>query len=387
MRKELEFLGHRVGGEGISTLEEKVQAVTVRDWPTPTNLRELKSFIGLASYYRRFVRGFSCIAAPLFRLQQKDSDFSWTPEFEQAFSSLKKVLTESPILTPPDPNLPFVLDTDTASDVGMGAVLSQVGPKGEKVVAYFKTRRADCTLAGRTGVVCLQGGLQGWSPPCHANADTMSRRPCAPDGCRYCEKREAHEKELCVGEGRGPTHDGDGPACREAQVIVSPEWRTQQEQDADLKPVLRWVESGQKPQWNEVAGCSPATKGLFEKFGALRVKDGVLQRAWKEPATGVADRGPQGTERDSVKSLSWNCWGRTLWSLKKSSSTPQCKDSIGVGQLRRDVEDFCRRCDLCTAHKGQKVPRPVSRPASAAASGSPNGEGGSRYDGPIPSHR
>ncbi|KAI3361603.1 hypothetical protein L3Q82_013751 [Scortum barcoo] len=138
---------------------------------------------------------------------------------------------------------------------------------------------------------------------------------------RYCEKREAREKELCVGEECGHTHDGDGPACREAQVIVSPEWRTQQEQDADLKPVLRWVESGQKPQ----CGCSPATKGLFEKFGALRVKDGVLQRAWKEPATGggqVADRGPQGTERDSVKSLSWNCWGRTLWSLKNSLSTP-----------------------------------------------------------------
>ncbi|KAI3352351.1 hypothetical protein L3Q82_005306 [Scortum barcoo] len=76
--------------------------------------------------------------------------------------------------------------------------------------------------------------------------------PCPPDGCRYCEKREAQEKELCVGEKRGPTHDGDWPACREAQVIVSPEWRTQQEQDADLKPVLRWEESGQKPQWNEV---------------------------------------------------------------------------------------------------------------------------------------
>ncbi|KAI3360379.1 hypothetical protein L3Q82_002247 [Scortum barcoo] len=132
----MEFLGHRVGREVISMLlEEKVQAV--RDWLTPTNLRELKSFIGLASYYRWFLRGFSCIAAPLFRMQQKNSDFSWTPECEQAFfSSLKKVLTASPILTPPDPNLPFVLDTD-ASDVGMGAVLSQVGPKGEKVVAYF----------------------------------------------------------------------------------------------------------------------------------------------------------------------------------------------------------------------------------------------------------
>ncbi|KAK7882528.1 hypothetical protein WMY93_028702 [Mugilogobius chulae] len=117
MKKELEFLGHKVGGEGISTLEDKVQAV--RDWPTPTNLRELKSFIGLASYYRRFVRGFSCIAAPLFTLQRKDCDFVWTPECDQAFSALKKALTESPILTPPDTNLPFVMDTD-ASDVGMG---------------------------------------------------------------------------------------------------------------------------------------------------------------------------------------------------------------------------------------------------------------------------
>ncbi|KAL7883614.1 hypothetical protein SRHO_G00012720 [Serrasalmus rhombeus] len=124
MRRELEFLGHRIGGEGISTMEEKVQVV--QDWPTPSNLRELKSFIGLASYYRRFVCGFSCIAAPLFHLQRKGSDFVWTPECKQAFICLKKALTESPILTPPDPNLPFVLDTD-ASNVGMGAVLSQVG--------------------------------------------------------------------------------------------------------------------------------------------------------------------------------------------------------------------------------------------------------------------
>lgn len=85
-------------------------------------------------------------------------------------------------------------------------------------------------------------------------------------------------------------HKGDGPVCREAQVVDSPEWRAQQEQDADLQPVLQWVESGQKPQWTEVAGCSPSTKGLFAKFEALRVKSlklfRVLQRAWKKPATG-----------------------------------------------------------------------------------------------------
>lgn len=119
----------------------------------------------------------------------------------------------------------------------------------------------------------------------YANANAMSQHPRALNGCQFCEKREAREKELHVEE-RGPMLDGEGPVCREMQVVDSLEWRAQQEQDADLQPVLQWVESGQKPQWNQVAGCSPSIKGLFAKFGALRVKDGVLQRAWKEPATG-----------------------------------------------------------------------------------------------------
>ncbi|CAI5682530.1 unnamed protein product [Oreochromis niloticus] len=105
MRREVEFLGHKLGQEGISTLEEKIHTIT--EWPTPADQKQLKSFLGLASYYRRFVKGFSSIAAPLFRLLQKDRDFIWTQDY-----------------------------TDT-SNVGLGAVLSQVGPDGEKVVAYF----------------------------------------------------------------------------------------------------------------------------------------------------------------------------------------------------------------------------------------------------------
>ncbi|KAK7919250.1 hypothetical protein WMY93_010534 [Mugilogobius chulae] len=390
MRKELEFLGHKVGGEGISTLEEKVQAV--RDWPTPTNLRELKSFIGLASYYRRFVRGFSCIAAPLFSLQRKDCDFVWTPECDQAFSALKKALTESPILTPPDANLPFVIDTD-ASDVGMGAVLSQVGAEGEKVVAYFsktfnKAERRYCVtrrellaivraighfryyLCGlhftiRTDHSALQwlmsfkepeGQIARWLEELapydfkveyraggrHANADAMSRRPCDPDNCRYCGKREARERELCA----------DGPSCKVAQVYDASEWRAHQELDPDLRPVLQWVESGQKPPWNEVTGLSLATKGLFEKFGALRVKEGVLQRAWKEPATGEENWQivvPK-TLRDSVLKACHGATGAGHFGVSKTLR--RLRKGFYWGQIRRDVEDFCRRCDLCASYKG-----------------------------------
>ncbi len=127
MRREVEFIGHKLGKDGIGTLEEKIN--TIRDWPTPTDQRQLKSFLGLASYYRRFLKGFSCIGAPLFCLQQKEHAFDWTYECQKA-------LMESPILVPPDAPLPFILDTD-ASNIGMGVVLSQEEPDGERVVAYF----------------------------------------------------------------------------------------------------------------------------------------------------------------------------------------------------------------------------------------------------------
>lgn len=88
----------------------------------------------MALYYRRFVRGFSCTAAHLYRLLQKDSNFIWTPECQQDL--LQGALIENPVLTPPYLSLPFILDTD-ASNFGMGVVLAQAGPEGEKVVAYF----------------------------------------------------------------------------------------------------------------------------------------------------------------------------------------------------------------------------------------------------------
>lgn len=80
-------------------MEDKVGAV--RDWPTPTDQRQLKSFLGLASYYRRFVWGFSSVTAPLNHLQPKDKAFTWTVECEEAFNTLKCALIEAPVLAPP----------------------------------------------------------------------------------------------------------------------------------------------------------------------------------------------------------------------------------------------------------------------------------------------
>ena len=122
-----------ISNKGVSTDPAKIS--TVSHWPTPTNVTELRSFLGLASYYRRFIYHFAEVAAPLYRLQEKGSTFRWTANCTDAFEMLKKKLTSAPILAFPRPSDTFILDTD-ASECGIGAVLSQRQEGIERVIAY-----------------------------------------------------------------------------------------------------------------------------------------------------------------------------------------------------------------------------------------------------------
>ena len=98
-RNSVKYLGHIVSARGIQPDPVKLQAV--KNFPRPTEVKELKGFLGLAGYYRRFVPGFSQIAAPLFQLQEKGTDFVWTEASERAFTVLKERLTEPPVLAFP----------------------------------------------------------------------------------------------------------------------------------------------------------------------------------------------------------------------------------------------------------------------------------------------
>jgi len=133
LRAEVSFLGHVVSGEGVSTDPGKI--VLVRDWPTPGDVKEVRSFLGLASYYRRFVPTFAEIAAPLHALTAKNKLFEWTSDCDRAFVRLKLALISSPILAMPNDADPFLLDTD-ACDVSIGAILSQIQSGVERVIAY-----------------------------------------------------------------------------------------------------------------------------------------------------------------------------------------------------------------------------------------------------------
>ena len=119
---------------GVETDPEKVK--TVRDWPIPRNNKEVRSFLGLASYYRKFVKGFSDIARPLHKLCEKKTPFKWTDDCQNSFETLKQALISAPILAYPKLGSKFILDTD-ASNSAVGAVLSQIQDNKERVIAYM----------------------------------------------------------------------------------------------------------------------------------------------------------------------------------------------------------------------------------------------------------
>ena len=131
----MQYLGHVVSAQGVEPDPAKVQAVAT--YPVPRNVKELRQFLGLSNYYRRFVQDYSRIAGPLFKLTQKSvRQYNWNECCTEAFQELKRRLTNPPILAFPRFDCKFLIATD-ASDSAIGAVLSQVQEGAEKVIAYW----------------------------------------------------------------------------------------------------------------------------------------------------------------------------------------------------------------------------------------------------------
>jgi transposase InsO family protein len=326
LQASVSFLGHVISATGISTDPRKIE--TVKDWPVPSCLRDVRAFLGLASYYRRFVKGFAKIASPLHEMTRKNARFTWTTVCQEAFEQLKLALSTPPVLCTPDDESPFILDTD-ASDLAMGAVLSQVQEGVERVVAYAsrtfnRVQRNYCVtrkellavvtflrqfkqyLYGRHFTVRtdhsaltflrkskeLIGQSGRWVEfieefdfeivhrpgTSHANADAMSRVPCQKGSCICHDMDEPKENRRCTHAFIGGPADGDSGAlgCDHDEIVA------EQQVDPDLSVVIKILsESEVKPPWDEVSLKSEAVKSLWMQWSRLAMKSGILCRRFE----------------------------------------------------------------------------------------------------------
>ncbi|GFT20428.1 hypothetical protein TNCV_4964311 [Trichonephila clavipes] len=369
-QKEVNYLGHIISAEGVRTDPEKVSAV--KNWKRPENLRELRSFLGLCTYYRKFVKGFSNIARPLHKLTESKQKFQWTKECEDSFLQLKEALTSSPILIYPQPDKPFILDTD-ASNESVGAVLSQEIDGQERVVAYWskclsKPERNYCVtrkellaivkaiehfhhyLYGqkfllRTDHASLtwlmnfrntEGQVARWiqrlneyyfdirhrKGSSHGNADALSRRPC-PENCRHCSRVET-KYDYAIRQITTSTATPPDPWSDEKV-------REDQMADPDIKPLIEFMESSSnKPSWQDISAYSPTTKQYWALWNSLHLRNGVLYRKF---------------ESEDGKTFRWQL-------VLPRSRIPE---RFFWGKVRADVEQWCKSCDACSARKGPKI--------------------------------
>jgi RNase H-like domain found in reverse transcriptase/Reverse transcriptase (RNA-dependent DNA polymerase) len=135
--RNIKFLGHVVGNDGLKPDPDNIKKV--KELEPPKNLKDVRAILGLCSYYRRFIKGFSKIAKPINELLQKDTPLEWTKERNTAFEILKKKLIEAPILQFPNFEKEFILCTD-ASGKGIGAVLAQLNDERKEIVIAYASK-------------------------------------------------------------------------------------------------------------------------------------------------------------------------------------------------------------------------------------------------------
>lgn len=327
LQQQISYLGHIISKDGIATDPDKTRKIS--EWPQPACKKELQSFIGLANYYRRFIKQFSDIVAPLQTLISA-KEFSWRQEHTHSFNTIKKALTTTPILSFPVKVGTYILDTDASHDF-TGAVLSQVQNGVPKVIAYAsnkmtKSQRKYCItrkelLAAYTYIIkfkhylanqafilrtdhqalnhilnwkhpntsqfCLwKAELEGFefdvvhrSGVAHGNADALSR-------IGFCQQCEIHHKDPQLRRNvkdlnnttlveQSVEHDRVMEVSEIHEINLS-DWK--QDADPDIAPVLNLLLKGhmklQRPV--QLQGCSQKTMTLWARRGQLRIRGELL---------------------------------------------------------------------------------------------------------------
>ena len=396
-QKEIKFLGHLVSEHGIEPVPDKLEII--KNWPTPHCLRDVRAFFGLASYYRRFVKGFATIAEPLTRLTKKQVRFVWTEEAQQAFDALKKALMDATTLAFPYPDRPCTLDTD-ASDVAIGAVLSQVVDGVERPIAFYSrimnsAQRNYCTT--RRELLAVVAALQHFrhyllGSQVILRTDHHSLKWLStfkrPEGILARWIETLAEYSYTVEHRPGRLHSNvDGvsrPTCKQcigktfrtpwvdeferadelaeplgvhvltmAPEISDSEMKELQAEDPHLGPVIDWFLQDHMPGTDQLRSVSMETRNLWSQRPTIYLENGILVRSTDN------DHTVQLVVPVSIrKQLFDNTHAGPLSAHLGSERTlAQMRQAYYWPGMRKDIFRWCQECTDCAQSKG-----PPTRP-------------------------
>jgi len=386
----IEFLGHLVSADGLQPQPEKL--ATIRDWPMPRCLKDVRAFVGLVSYYRRFVRDFASIAEPLTRLTKKHAQFIWTDETQEAFDRLKSALLNADTLSYPDPALPVIVDTD-ASDVHIGAVLSQVIGGLERPIAFFSrvlnpSQRKYCTtrrellavvaafqyfrhyllgasiilrtdhhsLKWLTSFKRPEGILARWvetlaeynftiqhrAGRLHSNADAISRQTC-----KQCLGRVA--PTIWIDECERADDIVEPLAVHRLQLLpelTDDDIAQLQAEDTELGDAYRVLHDGLDPTPDEIRAMPLESRFLLSQRPEIALLDGVIVRQRNDMTKLVVPT----TLRRRLFELTHA--GPLAAHLGARKTALQLQRHYYWRGMTGDVRRWCRQCQPCATSKG-----------------------------------
>ena len=379
------YLGHIFDYNGMHPDPCKVSCV--QDWPTPTNATTLKQFLGLASYYRRYVEKFADIAAPLHNLTKKDVSFSWSSECTKAFVELKSRLTQAPILAFPQfmaDAAPFLLQTD-ASAVGLGAVLEQ----GGRVIAYasraltqsekqYSTIQKEC-LAAVYAMKQFRHYLLGRPFQLvtdHAPLQWLCAQKMEGLLCRWALAMEEYNFQIVYRKGtlngnadalsRRP-HSISAPVAMTSTTKQITDVQQAQQNDSVFNQIYyALLHSTGKPA--TITMKQPLFQRYIQLWHQLSLINGVICRTYGPSPTSENVTVPLIPpslkqkvlhQAHNIPSAGHQGYHKTLSRLKQEAYWPG---------MASDVQQYCQECEIC---QRSKLPSPVRAPLVNTPIGNP----------------
>ncbi|BHF70427.1 hypothetical protein SprV_0301347700 [Sparganum proliferum] len=360
LRPEVQFLGHKIALGRIAALPDRLQQIRIR--PTPANQTQLRSFLGLASYYQRFIRNFTHIAGPLHKLTEKGRECRWFPECEEAFTNLRAALVSAPLLALPNVDHdapPFILDTD-ASGFATGAVLSQADSQGVEHLVCFasstltKAQRNYCTSPAGKNFFDFECQFRPGHK--HGNADALSRLPDSPP----------IEPE---------THTTSVNAITMSETIRRT-WAEAQRTDPDISTIYHLINNLNKPLEADRRGSSQYARILLHQWPHLLLDNDIL--FLRDPASQRLRPVEPGCLIESVLADLHAVLGHC--GQKRTELAARAR--FWRPQLRASTYRFCQSCDTCASFKSP-VPAPRA-PMQPMTTGFPGERVGLDIIGPLP---